>query len=277
MKVLIVGAQGMLGAQLQKVFIDHELVCCDRDEIDITKVDQVEQKVLEIKPDLIINSAAYNDVDNCESHFEIAQAVNIDGPINLAKAAQKVGAVFVHYSSDYVFEGTKEEGYSEIDHPNPISKYGESKLGGEKVLEYCDKAYVIRTSRLFGAPAKSEGAKKSFVDVMVSLAEKRDTLDVVDEEFSNPTYVNDLAAQTRVLIDGNYDYGIYHGVNEGACTWFEFAKQIFVISGKNVTINPVSSDKFPRPAKRPAYSSLINTKLPKLRHWREALEEYLKP
>ena len=265
----------MLGAQLQKVFAAHDLVCCDREEIDITSEEQVEQKVLEIKPDLIVNSAAFNDVDRCETDFDIAKAVNSDGPINIAKAAQKVGAVFVHYSSDYVFDGTKKDGYVEIDQPGPISRYGESKLGGEKVFNYCDKAYVIRTSRLFGSPAKSEGAKKSFVDVMLFLSETRDSLDVVDEEFSNPTFVNDLAAQTKVLVDGNYDFGLYHGVNEGACTWFEFAKAIFEILGKNVTINPVSSDKFPRPAKRPEFSSLINTKLPKLRHWREALSAYL--
>lgn len=276
MKVLIIGAKGMLGQELAKVFAEaDDLLLWDREDIDITQADQVLDKIKEQKPDLVINSAAYNDVDGCETNFEIAKAVNGDGPANVARACQEAGAVFIHYSTDYVFDGSKKEGYKEDDQPNPISKYGESKLLGEKVLDLCDKSYVIRTSRLYGKPATGEGAKKSFVDVMLKLADERDSLDIVDEEYSNPTYVVDLARQTKVLFDGDYDFGLYHGVNEGACTWFDFANEIFRIAGKNVTINRVGSDKFPRPAKRPAYSSLINTKLPELRSWQEALFDYL--
>jgi len=265
----------MLGQQLATVFANHDLTLYDKEQLDITNADQVEQKISSVRPDLVINSAAYNDVDACETNFNLAKSINADGPVNLAKTCQKINATFIHYSTDYVFDGTKKEGYLESDTPNPISKYGESKLLGERALNFCDKCYIIRTSRLFGKPAISDGAKKSFVDVMVALSESRDTLDVVDEELSNPTLVNDLATQTRLILDGNYDYGIYHGVNEGACTWFTFAQEIFEILAKNVTINPVTSSKFPRPASRPAFSSLLNTKSPKLRPWQDALKEYL--
>ena len=279
MKIIIIGASGMLGQELVKVFENgeqnNELLKWGRAELDISNEEQVLERIVNESPDLVINSAAYNDVDGCETNFEIAKAVNGDGPVNIARACQKVGAIFIHYGTDYVFAGDKKEGYTENDQAVPISKYGQSKLMGEKALQENDKTYVIRTSRLYGHPALSEGAKKSFVDVMLKLAEDRDKLDIVDEEYSNPTYVLDLAQQTKVLLDGDYKYGLYHGVNEGACTWADFARETFRIAGKNVIINKVGSDKFPRPAKRPAYSSLINTKLPKSRKWEEALKDYL--
>ena len=275
MKILIVGAKGMLGQELATVFSDSTLILWDKNDLDITNGEVVEKKIEELRPELIINSAAYNNVDACETNFELAKAVNGDGPINLAKAAEKVEATFIHYSTDYVFEGTKESGYNEDDQPAPISKYGESKLFGERVLDYCKRCYVIRTSRLYGLPAVSDGAKKSFVDVMLKLAEDKDSLEVVDEEFSNPTYVVDLALKTRELFDGKLPHGLYHVVNEGACTWYEFATEIFKLADKGVTIKPVASTVYNRPAKRPKYSSLINNKLPKLRNWREALAAYL--
>ncbi len=283
----------MLGGALADAFAGEELFLWDLENIDITDEKQVKEKIGELKPDIIINAAAYNAVDKCETEegFEIAKKVNGEGPGYLAAAAKKSGAVFVHYSSDYVFGADiKKEGYKENDVPNPVNKYGESKLLGEKrVQEKGEKYYILRTCKLFGKPGESEVAKKSFVDIMLQLAAERDKLEVVDEEYASPTYVADLAARTKEIIESamtpsRLPYGIYHVTNSDACTWYEFAKEIFKIKNIDVEVEPISSEKFSclafregraRPAKRPKFSVLLNTKLPKMRSWKEALEEYL--
>ena len=275
MKILIVGAKGMLGQELARVFVDNDLVLWDREDIDITNKPIVDDLLQELRPELIINAAAYNSVDEAEEKFELAKRVNYHGPVNLAKAAQELGAIFVHYTTDYVFDGQKESGYLEHDLPAPISRYGESKYLGEEVLEHNDLTYIIRTSRLFGQPATSMAAKKSFVELMLDLAEKKDELEVVDEEYGCPTYVVDLAVQTKLLVEGDYNPGIYHCVNEGACTWRQFAEEIFNQANVDVKVKPVPSSRFPRPAKRPVRSRLINSKLPAMRTWEEALKDYL--
>jgi glucose-1-phosphate thymidylyltransferase short form/dTDP-4-dehydrorhamnose reductase len=275
MKILIVGAKGMLGQELAKVFSESDLTLWDKEDLDITNREQVSQKIEELRPDVVINSAAYNNVDGAEEDFETALRVNGEGPSNLARASESVGARFVQYSSDYVFDGSRKEGYTEDDIPQPISKYGESKLATENIFVNCINCYLIRTSRLFGMPASSEGAKKSFVDIMIKLGKEKDNLDLVDEEWSNPTYVVDLAKQTKVLLDGGYNPGVYHITNEGACTWYGFAQEIFHQAGINIQTIPVGGDKFPRPAARPMYSSLLNKKLPLMRPWQVALRDYL--
>ena len=279
MKILIIGAKGMLGQYLAEVFSGNELYLWDKEEIDITNETQSREKVTELKPDLIINAAAYNAVDNCESPegFEIAKKVNGEGPGYLAKIAKELGATFVHYSSDYVFAGDNKEGYKEDDKPSPVNKYGESKLLGEQnIAKFGEKYYILRTCKLFGKPASSIEAKKSFVDLMLNLAEKHAKLEVVDEEYASPTYALDLAKRTKEIIKGEYPFGIYHTTNSDACTWYEFAKEIFKIKNMDVKVDPVTSDKFPRPARRPKFSVLLNTKLPEMRSWRESLKEYLK-
>jgi len=276
--VIILGGQGMLGQDLARVFADVSPLVWDRAELDITNAAAVLEAFTSVKPSIVINAAAYNLVDNAESDegFSAAMQVNAKGPENIARACKQVGALCVHYSTDYVFEGTSQLGYKEDDLPHPQSRYAESKLAGERAVLNSDaQAYIIRTCRLFGAPGASQGSKQSFVDLMLSLAEKRDTLDVVNEEVASPTYSADLAAQTRYLIEQELQPGIYHITNSGACTWYEFAKEIFRITGKNITVNPVPASTFPRPAKRPAYSRLINTKLPPLRSWQEAVAAYL--
>ncbi|MBI5077181.1 dTDP-4-dehydrorhamnose reductase [Candidatus Falkowbacteria bacterium] len=276
MKLLIIGAKGMLGQELAKIFAGHNLYLWDKEEIDITDAGMVDKKLKELRPELIINAAAYNAVDDCETNFDIAKKINADGPVNLAKTAQKISARFVHYSSDYVFDGAKADGYVEYDLPAPISKYGESKYLGEESLEHCENAYLIRTSRLFGLPARAVNAKKSFVEVMLKLADEKPEVEAVNEEFSNPTYVNDLARQTKHIIESDYAPGVYHATNEGSCTWYEFTLEIFKQAGKNVKVLPVPSERFPRPARRPTFSSLKNTKLPRMRSWQEALTDFLK-
>lgn len=277
MKIVIFGAKGMLGQELVKALSDQEVLAWDKADCDITNQAEVESKIIAEQPGMIINSAAYNDVDGAETNKDTADSLNGYAVGYLAQAAKKVGAVMVHYSTDYVFRGDKKEGYSEEDRPEPVSAYGKSKfLGEQELLKNADKYYLIRLSRLFGNAAKIEGAKKSFVDKMLELAAVKKELDVVDEELSSPTYAPDLAKRTRELVEGKKDFGVYHGANSGACTWYGFAQEIFKIKGIKIKLNPVPASKFPRPAARPMYSILLNTKLSAARSWQEALRDYLK-
>jgi len=280
-KVIIIGAKGMLGQDLVKVFQEsgrYEMVAWDMDNLDITKRDEAFAKLKEIGPDIVINSAAYNAVDKAEEPegFELAMAVNALGPKNLAEYCKENNIVFVTYSSDYVFRGDKKEGYRENDIPNPVSKYGQTKYEGEKNVQIVGgNYYLIRTAKLFGKEGAGQNVKKSFADTMIELSEKMPELKVVDEEWSCFTYTPDLAEATLILIEENKPFGIYHITNSEPCTWYGYAKTLFEILGKKVKISPVSASTFPRPAKRPDFSVLLNTKLPPLRSYREALREFL--
>lgn len=284
MKVLIIGSKGMLGQELVAVFsADHEVTAWDREEIDITRLrpplagygGQAE-KIQNLKPDIIINAAAYNNVDGAESEPEIARAVNGHAVGNLAAICRELNILMVHYSSEYVFDGEKQEGYIETDQPNPLSAYGASKFLGERELQKnTDKFYLIRLSRLFGREPKGTQAKKSFVSLMLDLAKRQAQIDAVNEEVSCPTYALDIAKRTRDIIEQNLPYGIYHSPNRGAATWHGFAAEIFKIRKINVKLNPVPASYFPRPAQRPRYGILLNTKLPPMRPWQEALREFL--
>jgi dTDP-4-dehydrorhamnose reductase len=284
MKTLILGAKGNLGQQLAEVFApDNEVIAWDRGEIDITDQELILKKITDIKPELVINAAAYNAVDKCESNdaeYELAKKVNIDGPKFLAEACLKTGATLIHYSTDYVFDGEKEPGYAETDEPKPINRYGKSKFHGEKkILELSGqglKWYLIRTSKLFGPKGESEMAKPSFFDLMLKLSREKDELNLVDGEKSCFTYTPDLARATKKLVESNKGYGIYHIINEGPATWHEGAVELFKLKNINIKINRVNSADLKRPAKRPPNSILINTKFELLRNWREALAEYLK-
>ncbi|MFZ5364274.1 MAG: dTDP-4-dehydrorhamnose reductase [Patescibacteria group bacterium] len=280
MKVLIIGAKGMLGQELAREFGEtgYEILAWDKEEVDITKKDLVLEKIKSSSPEIIINAAAYNAVDKIEEgEKDFAEAVNGYAVGNLSEASEAIEATFIHYGTDYIFDGKEIDGYVEDATPNPQSVYAGSKLLGEQQIKN-KKYYLIRTSRLFGKQAQSEGAKKSFVDVMLKCAEENDCLELVDEEISSPTYVFDLARRTREIIEWKKPFGIYHATNEGSCTWYGWAKKIFELSGKNKNIKliPVGADKFPRAAKRPRYSILLNTKLPPMRRWEEALLDYLK-
>lgn len=283
-KVLILGAKGNLGQQLAKIFsFDYEVIAWDRGEIDIADRELILKKVGDVKPELIINAAAYNAVDKCEesdAEYESAKKVNIDGPKFLAEACLKIGATLIHYSTNYVFDGKKKLGYEEHDEPKPINRYGKSKFHGEKrILELSGqglKWYLIRTSKLFGPAAAGEMTKESFFNLMMKRsAEPGQVLEVVDEEVSCFTYTPDLAQATKELVRDNKGYGIYHLVNSQPCTWYQAAAELFEIAKIKIKVVPISSDKFPRSAKRPKYAVLLNTKLPPLRDYREALREYL--
>lgn len=284
-KIVIIGAKGMLGSDLVSLFIkdsDYEVVAWDREDIDITNEELLINGILAEKPKIIINAVGYNAVDKAEEseeEFALAMKINANAPENLAKIAKKIDAIFVQYISDYIFNGKKGK-YVESDKASPISKYGQSKAVGEKkVIKVGGKNYLIRISKLFGKPAKSDMAKKSFFEVMLNLAKEKDELKVVNSERSCFTYTPDLALATKKLIEEKYPYGVYHIVNEGAVTWYEGARKLFdlaKIDTQKIKVIPVGSGEFSRPAKRPVSSVLVNTKFPKLRPYEEAVKEWLK-
>lgn len=276
MKILILGAKGMLGGELRRVFVGHDIVPWDFEDLDITREAEVGEKIGALRPDIIINAAAYNNVDKAEEDRETAEILNGRAVGFLAQAAKNAGATFVHYSTDYVFDGTKVDGYMESDEPKPLGAYGASKLMGERDAQKADKFYIIRLSRLFGKMGTGQNVKKSFVDIMMALADAKKEIEVVDEEMSSPTYAPDIAERTKYIIESGLPNGVYHSANAGECTWCGFAAEIFREDGKNVKIIPVSGEKFPRKALRPKFSVLLNTKLPPMRPWQEALKEYLK-
>lgn len=277
-KVLVIGAKGMLGGYLVEIFSEgNEVLAWDRNDIDITDFHNSKFLILNSGAELLINAAAYNDVDRAESEPAKANQINGYAVGNLAKICFKLGIPLVHFSTDNVFDGEKKEGYQEADEPNPVSAYGRSKLLGEReLLKNADKYYLIRLSRLFGKPAQSKTAKKSFVEVMLDLAQIKNEISVIDEEVSTFTYAYDLANHIKYILNQKMPYGIYHCVNSGGATWYEVAKEIFKIRGVTTKLNPVSSDDFSRLAKRPRFSILLNTKLPVMRSWQEALQEFLK-
>jgi dTDP-4-dehydrorhamnose reductase len=277
-KILIIGSQGMLGQDLSKIF--PKATGWDREEIDITDKTQVQNKVVALKPEVIINCAAYNAVDACEDtgQFTTAKKINGDAVGYLADVCLEINATLVHYSTNYVFSGDKITGYDENSVPQPLNKYGESKLAGERELSKRPnlKYYLVRTSKLFGEQGKSELAKENFFTKILKLAETQSEIKAVDDELSNFTYTPDLARATQSLITKNFPLGIYHIINENPCTWYQAAQVLFDITGKKIKLMKVSADAFPRPTVRPKYAVLLNTKLPKLRNYEEALAEYLK-
>ena len=285
-KVLILGAKGNLGIQLVKVFKkDYRVLAWDRENLDFLDFKKLAEKIKTEKPEIIINAVAYNNVDACEEddkELDLAYKLNRDLPKNLAQIAVKLNSRLVHFSTNYVFGGEVDRKfYDEKDSPSPLQKYGETKYAGEKEIARIKlknekfEYFLIRTSKLFGPKGKSEFAKPNFFDVMLNLAKTKNQLDVVDEEWSCFTYIPDLAQVTKIILEENYGFGIYHIVNEGAVSWFESVIELFKIQNVKIKVNPVSGDKFPRPAKRPISSILQNTRFPKLRNYTEALTEYL--
>jgi dTDP-4-dehydrorhamnose reductase len=269
--ILILGAKGMLGSELSVVFEDLQPICWDIDDLDITNEDVVQKRIREISPSVIINASAYTNVDGAEDKQDIANRINGTAVGHLAKTARTIGAKLIHYSTDYVFNGENESGYKENDITDPLNAYGRSKLLGEQAVKnICEEYYIIRTSWLFGKKGKN------FVDTMINIGKEKREVEVVDDQFGKPTYAVDLAERTRELIENKMTFGIYHITNEGQTSWFDFAKKIYEVSEMKVSVTPVSSEQFSRPAKRANYSSLINTKMPSSREWQVALKEYIK-
>ena len=249
----------MLGTDLCSVFPDA--VKLKHDDIDISDKDHVIDVIKRIDPDVVINAAAYTDVDGCEDNVDYAFKVNGEALAYIAGACYDAGAKLIHYSTDYVFDGTKQE-YRESDAADPINVYGRSKLLGEQnIMKHMDDYLIIRTSWLFGVHGRN------FVDTMLALSGQMENVKVVNDQFGKPTYTLDLAKKTRDIID--MEPGIYHITNEGVCSWYEFASAVI----PNTV--PCSSDEFIRKASRPDYSVLKNSKTKPMRHWKDALNDYL--
>lgn len=272
-RVLILGAKGMLGSMLGRVLTDWQPVLWDKGEIDITHEKSVRAQLGELKPTVIINAAAYTDVDGAEKDKEAAFAVNEKGVATIAAVARELSATVVHYSTDYVFAGKKEGGYVESDEAGrAVNVYGESKLAGERALAMSGiNYYLIRTAWLYGPGGKN------FVETMLALAGKRDEIAVVNDQWGCPTYTKDVAYFTQMLLSENqYGPGVYHAVNSGKASWYEFAEEIFLLANKQVTVKQIPAALFERPAARPRYSVLQNTKGPFMRAWEVALDDYLR-
>jgi len=270
MKILVIGNKGMLGTDLIKELkkTDYEIIGWDLGEIDITNPKDM-HKIEDNKPDIIINCAAYTDVDEAESKKDLAFSVNVTGVNNLAKICIKLNIPLMHISTDYVFNGQKEK-YNEDDTKDPINYYGKTKAESEDIIvNSLEKYYIIRTSWLFGKNGKN------FVETMKKLLTEKNEIKVVDDQKGKPTYTKDLAKAMINLITEKKDFGIYHCTNEDTCTWFEFALQISDYINSKCKINPCTTKEFPRPAERPRFSILKNNKTMKIRGWKEALKAYL--
>lgn len=274
-KVLVLGAKGTLGGQLMRLY--PEAIGWDREDVDVLDSAAFQAKVdaLGFLPGAVVNCVAFNDVDGAEERPDVAFALNTEVPGRLAQWTKDRGIPLVHYSTNYVFDGVSGE-YRESDAPSPLSVYGRSKRGGEELLaRNGGQWYVIRTSVIFGPKGESELSKKSFVDIMVDLSTKRDTIEAVSDEINSVTFAPDLAAATRDLLNASLPAGIYHVTNAGAASWYDLAREIFRITGARTNVLPVPSTRFPRKAVRPAKSILLNTKLPPARSWQSALAEFL--
>lgn len=276
MNILILGANGALGSELTKLLSKHKPETFDHEDLDITNEAAVSAKIAELKPEVIINCAAYNDVDKAEDERSMAENINGYAVGFVAKAANSVGALMVHFSSNYVFDGQKNDGYREDDVPNPQSSYGKYKLMGEIELQKnTEKFYLVRTAWLYGADQQKTG-KKSFPEKMLELARVDQSIDLIEDEFGNPTYVPDLALAVKQLVESGKPFGIYHLVNTGVASWYDWAKEVFTIKDIKAKLAPVSASSFERKAQRPKNGGLLNTKFPELRPWTEALKDYLK-
>ncbi|KAA0548351.1 dTDP-4-dehydrorhamnose reductase [Bacillus sp. BGMRC 2118] len=276
MIVLVTGAKGQLGQDVVKLLQSqqHEVHGLDRSQLDISNEAQVKDVVATIKPDAIIHCAAYTNVDAAEEDVDTAYKINALGTKYLAQAASNIGAKMVNVSTDYVFDGSATKPY-EVDHEtSPLGVYGETKLAGENFLiHHLEKHFIVRTAWVYGVYGNN------FVKTMLRLGKERDELGVVSDQLGSPTYTVDLAKFLVELIQTE-KYGIYHASNEGICSWYEFAVEIFKQAGMDTKVNPLTTEQFPRPAERPKYSVLSKAKIVEegftpMRDWKEALSDFL--
>lgn len=275
MKILITGANGQLGRELTKQYSGKnvELILTDVADLDITNIEKVYEFVNEKSPDVIINCAAHTAVDKCETDVDNAYKINTIGPRNLAQAANQIGAEIVQVSTDYVFDGEIETELIEFDEVNPQTVYGKTKLEGENAVRTLNpKHYIVRTAWLYG-----DG--NNFVKTMINLSKTNKVLKVVNDQHGTPTSTVDLARVIIKLIEDK-NYGLFHCTCKGSCTWYDFAKEIFRLCSIDVEVIPCTTEEFPRPAKRPAYSVLKNYMLELTtgditRTWQEAVKEYI--
>ena len=283
MKIALIGSDGQLGTDIIKHFKDKgsDITGLTISDIDVCDKNICNDVLFRIKPNLIINTAAFHQVDICEDEVAMAFEVNVGGLKNLAEIALSIDAALMHFSTDFVFGGyEKSTPFTEDDCPAPVSVYGISKLAGEYVLGYMmKKYYLLRVCGLYGH-AGSMGKGYNFVELMIRLANEGKEIKVVDDQVLTPTSTKDIAEKLYELIHSG-KYGLYHMTNSGSCSWYEFACEIFKQAGLSPNISPTTSDAFASKAKRPAYSVLDNKNLRAaglvdLRPWKESLADYIK-
>ncbi|MDD7792743.1 dTDP-4-dehydrorhamnose reductase [Clostridium sp. 'White wine YQ'] len=288
MKILVTGSKGQLGKQIINIlknkrseigaisteYDNLEIIQVDVEELDITDFISVKEYFGKVMPDVVINCAAYTNVDACESKEDLAFKINALGPRNLAIASNKFGAKLVHVSTDYVFNGEGTSPFKEYDMPNPVSVYGKTKLAGENfVREFADKYFIVRTAWLYGY----EG--NNFVYTIMKVGKEKGKLTVVNDQRGNPTNAEDLAHHL-LKIAVTEEYGTYHCTGTGECSWYDFASKIIEFSEIECVVQPVTSEEYVRAAKRPSFSSLDNMMLrvtvgDEMRKWEDALKVFI--
>jgi dTDP-4-dehydrorhamnose reductase len=276
MKILLLGHKGMLGSDLlAQMRLHHEVIGMDKEEIDIISADDCAKAIEDTAPQIVINAAAYTNVDGCETAKDECFAVNAEAVKNIAEACRNKNIRIVHFSTDYVFNGAGSSPYKEEDVCNPINTYGASKLAGERYLQTLAQNYIIiRTAWLYGANGKN------FVRTILEKAKTTPRLTVVDDQLGSPTHTKALAAAVDHLIEKNAQ-GIFHVTNRGSCSWYQFAVKILQEAGiDDVEVSPIKSDQLERPAKRPAYSVMsmqkfIQTTGKAMQPWQLGLQDYL--
>jgi dTDP-4-dehydrorhamnose reductase len=282
MKIAVIGANGQLGADIVRAFAANgdAVTALTHQEIELLNADSVFKSLRESTPELIVNTAAMHHVEKCESEPDRAFAVNAIGARSLALAAREIGAVLVHVSTDYVFDGAKKSPYSEQDTPRPLNVYGNSKLAGEYfVRSTTEKHFVLRTSAIYGKhPCRAKGGL-NFVELMLKLAKERSGMRVVDSEIVSPTPTADIAKQI-VALSRTDAYDLYHATSEGSCSWYEFAREIFALTNTKTNLEVAGPNEFPAKVPRPSYSVLENRVLKKkglnvFRPWKDGLRDYI--
>ena len=282
MKIVIIGANGQLGSDLVKVMSQkgHEMVALTHTDISVEDIDTCRKVLTNIQPDIVLNTAAYHVVPKCEENPDTAFAVNSQGALNIARVTAGLKITNVYYSTDYVFDGLKAMPYIETNRPNPLNIYAVTKLTGEYVtLNYNPESYVIRLSGLYGnVPCRAKSG--NFITTMIRLAKEKPEVRVITDEILTPTSTYQIALKTISILESE-QYGLYHLTCEGACSWYQFAREIFTILNLRTPLYKASVEDFPITVKRPFYSVLKNSRfnalgLEKMPHWRVALEEFLK-
>jgi dTDP-4-dehydrorhamnose reductase len=282
MNVVVIGAEGQVGRDTCEEFERQGDVVLrlTHGQMEIASPDSVEAVLSSIKPDVIVNTAAFHQVEHCEQDPAKAFAINASGPRNVAKTAAGLKALVIHVSTDYVFDGEQKRPYLESDLPQPLNVYGNSKLAGEYfVRSLSPRHFVLRTSALYGKnPCRAKGGL-NFVELMRKLARESKPIKVVDSEFVTPTCTTDLARQI-VRLSRCENYGLYHATAEGSCSWYEFASEIFALTDTPVAMKAANPADFPSKVRRPAYSVLENAGLKSIganvfRPWQDGLKEYL--
>ena len=282
MKVVVIGGNGQLGHDVTRAFTEegHAVTSLTHQDVEISSLESVRESLNELKPEMVVNTAAFHHVEKCEAELALAFAINAIGARNLAQVTKDAGATLLHISTDYVFDGRKGSPYVEEDIPAPLNVYGNTKLSGEFFVRCTNpRHFIVRTSAIYGAnPCRAKGGL-NFIELMLKLSQERKELRVVDDEFVTPTPTAQIARQL-VALSRSSDYGLYHATAEGSCSWFEFAAAIFELTNTKISLEPARPGEFPAKVARPKYSVLENKALKSkslniFTHWKEGLETYL--